>query len=488
MQGVRENQMRPLTDGKNEIYKLIKRPSMGKLDGSSKINFSNSATLPHRPLTERPEKVGISTFSNKKHGKLPPVRMSPSNASLNEKEPTSATGLPNTNQQTPQAKQSHLRKSILAAKQKEEQMEKDKVNVVKKEEIKFEITKKEDSLKDDLKKENIEEPSFFKENSEEKKVNKEHDNKENGFKNFRFQRPRAVSTNKKENFIGEIKGNLIKWKQGDFVGSGNFGQVHRAMELESGKIIAIKKIPFTNRATKESLSDLEKELTLLQKLKHKNIVEYIGHEQIENDLYIYLEYVSGGNIRWILTKYGALPEQTIKVYAKQILTGLEFLHSQRVIHKDIKGSNILVDAEGTVKLADFGCAGELEKTLSEIENIISETLKGSVPWMAPEVVQESGYRRRSDIWSFGCTILEMATGKLPWSEKNIDNQVTLLMKIATGNEIPLIPDTISKDLDSFIRCCLQRDANARPHAKDLLKHPFLQSLNVDNGKIAFDKP
>ena len=180
-----------------------------------------------------------------------------------------------------------------------------------------------------------------------------------------------------------------------------------------------------------------------------------------------------GNIRGILSKFGPLPEQTIKVYSKQILAGLDFLHSQKVIHKDIKGANILVDAEGTVKLADFGCAGELEKTLSDIENIVSETLKGSVPWMAPEVVKETGYGRRSDIWSFGCTILEMATGKIPWDEYNFENHVALLMKIALSDEIPMIPEFLSVGLQDFMKCCLQRDPINRSYAKDLLKHPFL---------------
>jgi len=93
--------------------------------------------------------------------------------------------------------------------------------------------------------------------------------------------------------------------------------------------------------------------------------------------------------------------------------------------------------------------------------------------MAPEVVKETGYGRRSDIWSFGCTILEMATGKLPWSHYQFDVPVALFMKIALSEEIPLIPDTLSDDLKSFLKLCLQRDPTKRPHAQDLIIHPFL---------------
>lgn len=278
---------------------------------------------------------------------------------------------------------------------------------------------------------------------------------------------------KKEYFHGEIRGSTLKWKMGDFIGSGNFGQVYRGMEVESGKIIAVKIIPSSNSANKDIVTSFEMELNILQKLKHKHIVQYLGHETFDNSLHIYLEYMSGGNITNILSKYGALPEKTVKVYAKQILAGLIYLHENKVVHKDIKGANILVDGDGTVKLADFGCSTQFEKTLSNFDSFLANTIQGSIPWMAPEVVKETGYGRRSDIWSFGCTILEMATGKLPWSHYLFDNPVAVLMKIATSDEIPLIPETLSEDLKSFLSLCLQRDPTKRPHAQDLIIHPFL---------------
>ena len=144
-----------------------------------------------------------------------------------------------------------------------------------------------------------------------------------------------------------------------------------------------------------------------------------------------------------------------------------------MIHKDIKGANILVHKDGTVKLSDFGCSSNIEKTMHTDQNSMQTGLKGSVPWMAPEVVKETGFGIRSDIWSFGCTILEMATGKLPWSQYSFDNQLTLMMKIALTEEAPEIPEFLSDDLKDFIGLCLKRNQDERPHAAELLNHRFL---------------
>lgn len=180
-----------------------------------------------------------------------------------------------------------------------------------------------------------------------------------------------------------------------------------------------------------------------------------------------------GNLPSIYKRYGALHEKTIKVYAKQILCGLQFLHENGVIHKDIKGANILIHKDGTVKLSDFGCSSDIEKTIHTVQNPVQAGLKGSVPWMAPEVVAETGFGRRSDIWSFGCTILEMATGKMPWSQYSFDNPFALMMKIALTEETPEIPDFLSAELKDFIGLCLKRKQEDRPHAAELLQHKFL---------------
>ena len=160
------------------------------------------------------------------------------------------------------------------------------------------------------------------------------------------------------------------------------------------------------------------------------------------------------------------------------MEGLKYLHNQRIIHKDLKGANILLNEENVIKLGDFGSAQKLERTLTMSLRPGNKNLSiyGSIPWMAPEVIRQTKYGRKADIWSFGCTILEMAQGKAPWSEQKFDNPIAAIMKIGLSDEIPNIPETISGSLKDFILCCLKRDANMRPHAKDLLNHEFLANV------------
>lgn len=134
-----------------------------------------------------------------------------------------------------------------------------------------------------------------------------------------------------------------------------------------------------------------------------------------------------------------------------------------------------MNEKNIIKIADFGSAQQLEKTLTMSlrpgnKNL---TIFGSIPWMAPEVIRQTKYGRKADIWSFGCTVLEMAQGKAPWNEQNFDNPIAAIMKIGLSDEIPKIPDNISENLKDFILKCLNREANLRPNVKDLLNHQFL---------------
>ncbi len=122
-------------------------------------------------------------------------------------------------------------------------------------------------------------------------------------------------------------------------------------------------------------------------------------------------------------------------------------------------------------MTDFGCSKLLESPLIEDSNF---AIRGSIPWMAPEVIRQTKYGRQSDIWSFGCTILEMASGKKPWDGLNFDNPVEAIMRIGLENMIPTIPNNVGEDLRSFIVACLERDVEKRPSAFELLQHEFLK--------------
>jgi mitogen-activated protein kinase kinase kinase ANP1 len=200
------------------------------------------------------------------------------------------------------------------------------------------------------------------------------------------------------------------------LGTGSFGRVIFGLNTETGEVMAVKQVALSdlkNSNMMESIKALELEIEILSGLKHKNIVRYIGTTKDSQYFNIFLEYEAGGSIAELIKKYGQFTETLIRVYAKQILEGLEYLHAHNVIHRDIKGPNVLVDSNGVCKLADFGGAKRICNT-NNTEQFNS--LKGTPYWMAPEVIKQTGHGRAADIWSVGCTIIEMATGRPPWSQ------------------------------------------------------------------------
>ncbi|CAM8950200.1 unnamed protein product [Rhodiola kirilowii] len=274
--------------------------------------------------------------------------------------------------------------------------------------------------------------------------------------------------NKRTRVIDECNSHsLSQWKKGKLLGRGSFGHVYVGFNSASGQMCAIKEVKVVqdDRASKECLKQLNQEINLLSKLSHPNIVQYYGSEMSEETLSVYLEYVSGGSIYKLLQEYGAFKEPVIQNYARQIVSGLVYLHGRNTLHRDIKGANILVDPNGDVKLADFGMA----KHITSASSMLS--FKGSPYWMAPEVVMNaSSCNFAIDIWSLGCTILEMATGKPPWSQYE---GVAAIFKIGNSKEMPEIPNHLSSDAKSFINLCLQREPSRRPTALQLLGHPFI---------------
>ncbi|XP_021844658.1 mitogen-activated protein kinase kinase kinase YODA isoform X2 [Spinacia oleracea] len=249
------------------------------------------------------------------------------------------------------------------------------------------------------------------------------------------------------------------WEKGRLIGRGTFGLVYVGINSETGETCAMKEVTFSHQ--------FRQEITLLSRLRHPNIVHYRDSEIVNNNLYICLEYVSGGSICKILRENGELGESAIRSYTQQILSGLAYLHSENTAHSDIRGANILVDPSGQVKLADFGIAKHIRGQLHPI------SFRGNAYWMAPEVIRDSnGCNLAADIWSLGCTVIEMATTQPPWSQYE---QVAAVFKIATSNELPVVPDNLSEEGKDFVQQCLQRNPQDRPTAIQLLGHPFLRN-------------
>ncbi|XP_020539546.1 mitogen-activated protein kinase kinase kinase YODA isoform X2 [Jatropha curcas] len=260
-----------------------------------------------------------------------------------------------------------------------------------------------------------------------------------------------------------------RWKKGRLLGRGTFGHVYLGFNSESGEMCAMKEVTLfaDDPKSKESAQQLGQEIALLSRLWHPNIVQYYGSETVDDKLYIYLEYVSGGSIYKLLQEYGQFGEIGIRSYTQQILSGLAYLHAKNTVHRDIKGANILVDPSGRVKLADFGMAKHITGQSCPL------SFKGSPYWMAPEVITKSnGCNLAVDIWSLGCTVLEMATSKPPWSQYE---GVAAMFKIGNSKELPAIPDNFSDEGKDFVRQCLQRDPSHRPTAAQLLEHPFVKN-------------
>ncbi|KAK2391166.1 mitogen-activated protein kinase kinase kinase [Trifolium repens] len=263
-----------------------------------------------------------------------------------------------------------------------------------------------------------------------------------------------------------------RWKKGKLLGRGTFGHVYLGFNSESGQLCAIKEVRAVgdDQTSKECLKQLNQEIDLLSQLSHPNIVQYHGSDMGEETLSVYLEYVSGGSIHKLLQEYGSFKEPVIQNYSRQILSGLSYLHSRNTVHRDIKGANILVDPNGVIKLADFGMAKHINSSSSML------SFKGSPHWMAPEVVMNTnGYSLPVDIWSLGCTILEMATSKPPWSQYE---GVAAIFKIGNSKDMPEIPDHLSNDAKNFIKLCLHRDPSTRPTAQMLLNHPFIRDQSA----------
>jgi len=215
----------------------------------------------------------------------------------------------------------------------------------------------------------------------------------------------------------------------------------------------------------------------LRRFEHQNIVKYFGSEiklgsnDHKGEVRLHMEYMAGGSLSSIVSQYGALSEPLIKNFVRQIVSGLHYLHSHGVVHRDLKGANILSDGEGNIKLADFGASKHIQGLpLISVNSEPCKSIHGSLYWMAPEILKQERYGRKVDIWSLGCVIIEMASGKHPW--QGIRTYEDLCANIANLNK-PLIPSRLSPVCQDLVLNCIEYDKKKRLNTSAVLKHPFL---------------
>ncbi|KIO23906.1 hypothetical protein M407DRAFT_214002 [Tulasnella calospora MUT 4182] len=274
---------------------------------------------------------------------------------------------------------------------------------------------------------------------------------------------------------------LPNYQLGDSLGKGAFGQVYRALNWTTGETVAVKQIQLSN-IPKGELGEIMSEIDLLKNLNHANIVKYKGYVKTRENLYIILEYCENGSLHNICKRFGKFPENLVGVYIAQVLEGLVYLHDQGVIHRDIKGANILTNKDGTVKLADFGVA------TTPAGGITDGAVVGSPYWMAPEVIEQTGATTASDIWSVGCVVIELLEGKPPY---HFLAPMPALFRIVQ-DDCPPIPEGASPVVKDFLYHCFQKDCNLRISAKKLLKHPWMvgtrRQLGLETKKGAGERP
>uniref|UniRef100_A0A3P8Y439 Mitogen-activated protein kinase kinase kinase 4 n=1 Tax=Esox lucius TaxID=8010 RepID=A0A3P8Y439_ESOLU len=261
----------------------------------------------------------------------------------------------------------------------------------------------------------------------------------------------------------------FKWQRGNKIGEGQYGKVYTCINVDTGELMAMKEIRFQPNDHK-AIKETADELKIFEGIKHPNLVRYFGVELHREEMYIFMEYCDEGTLEEV-SRLG-LQEHVIRLYSKQITTAINVLHEHGIVHRDIKGANIFLTSSGLIKLGDFGCSVKLNNAQT-MPGEVNSTM-GTAAYMAPEVITRAkgeGHGRAADIWSLGCVLIEMVTGKRPWHE--YEHNFQIMYKVGMGHKPP-IPEKLSTEGKDFLGHCLESEPKRRWTASTLLDHPFVK--------------
>uniref|UniRef100_A0A8C0PVS6 Mitogen-activated protein kinase kinase kinase 4 n=1 Tax=Canis lupus familiaris TaxID=9615 RepID=A0A8C0PVS6_CANLF len=275
----------------------------------------------------------------------------------------------------------------------------------------------------------------------------------------------------------------FKWQRGNkigfakvpstlqiFTGEGQYGKVYTCISVDTGELMAMKEIRFQPNDHK-TIKETADELKIFEGIKHPNLVRYFGVELHREEMYIFMEYCDEGTLEEV-SRLG-LQEHVIRLYSKQITIAINVLHEHGIVHRDIKGANIFLTSSGLIKLGDFGCSVKLKNNAQTMPGEVNSTL-GTAAYMAPEVITRAkgeGHGRAADIWSLGCVVIEMVTGKRPWHE--YEHNFQIMYKVGMGHKPP-IPERLSPEGKDFLSHCLESEPRMRWTASQLLDHSFVK--------------